>query len=199
MNIEEQYFTCKKCGESKIWGEFRKNQKTKYGILYNCKACYRKTRDPKIEAERYKINKERIQQQCARYYQINKERIKKKVEEYWLKKMQEEPDVLREKGRVRTAKWRVKNRDKVLLRDREWRKANRDKALIYEKAYRAKYPIKTAEKWKRKRISATKRLATSYVKACLVSRGFSRSQADQNPELINIQRIIIQTKRLCKT
>lgn len=129
MNIEEQYFTCKKCGESKIWGDFVKRAKGRNGIG-TCKSCKKK-----YERERRKIAR------------VNGSSTEK---EY-------------------AAFWRAKNPNLV--------KNYKRKQAMSERQY----------------------LKVRYVKKKLKRIGFDGEQIAQNPELINIQRIIIQTKRLCKT
>ncbi len=57
MDITQQYFTCKKCGESKIWGEFKKAKTRKNGIDTLCKVCIserkRQSYDPQKVHEIY--------------------------------------------------------------------------------------------------------------------------------------------------
>lgn len=57
MDITQQYFTCKKCGVSKIWGEFKKAKKRKNGIDTLCKVCIsernRQSYDPQKVHEYY--------------------------------------------------------------------------------------------------------------------------------------------------
>lgn len=122
MDITQQYFTCKKCGESKIWGDMVKREKCKYGIEGQCKCCSSKYN------KGYKLN--------------NSGKIRKYTENY------------RDKRHAITNRWQ--------------RNSN-----------------STCGDW--------------YIKSALKKKGFTREQIAQNPELINIQRIIIQTKRLCKT
>jgi hypothetical protein len=42
-------------------------------------------------------------------------------------------------------------------------------------------------------------LIPSYLKAKLKQKGFTNEQITNNPELIEVQKLIIKTKRLCKT
>ncbi len=137
MDITQQYFTCKKCGESKIWGEYFADKRLKYGVRVNCKKC----------CKEYK----------KKYRRENKDKVNEANAVYYSKNV----------GRIR-ASWR-----------------------------------KTATKFKQKRREYhalnSSTLTDNDIKYRLKAKGFTREQIEQNPELINIQRIIIQTKRLCKT
>jgi len=60
-----------------------------------------------------------------------------------------------------------------------------------------KYDLLNPEKAKERSIKAIKVLGNSYLNKCLTQKGFTKEQI--TPELIEVQRIIIKTKRLCKT
>ena len=139
MDITQQYFTCKKCGESKIWGEMVKNKRCKDNIRKLCNQC--------VSAISYEYKKAHPEQIAN-----NKEA---------------------------TRKWRELNPDKVRKLRKRWKKRNKSKV----------------RKEKRR---ACANLTDYYIRTTLKNR-IPIEQIAQNPELIEIQRIIIQTKRLCKT
>lgn len=157
MNIEEQYFTCKKCGESKIWGEFSRAKNTIYKIRFTCKVCTN---------TEYKIRRA-----------SNPDRIE--YEKEWVEKNREK---IRGQSKLR---WISKKTNSAFMAERRaylqnYRDINREKTRETHRAY-------------------VKNLTPQYLNNRLRKKGFTAEQINQNPELINIQRIITQTKRLCKT
>ena len=78
----------------------------------------------------------------------------------------------------------AKNKDKILIRIKEIRNLNIE---MYNSTQR--------ERVKRLR----KGFPEYYIKQQLRSRGFTKQQIIDNPEIIEVQRLMIKTKRLCKT
>jgi hypothetical protein len=76
------------------------------------------------------------------------------------------------------------NKDKIRIRIKEIRNQNRE---LYNSTQK--------ERVKRLR----KGLPEYYIKQQLRSKGFTKQQIIDNPEIIEVQRLMIKTKRLCKT
>ena len=94
---------------------------------------------------------------------------------------------------------RIKNADILKERQAKYRNENRDllrsKYSEAGKKYRLKYPEKAALKQKRHYENLNDFVITKSLKRI----GLSEIDIKENPELIEIKRIIIKTKRLCKT
>lgn len=97
------------------------------------------------------------------------------------------------------AKWEFENKEKVIAsqrksrlkniehhreRGREYYKNNKDKRLQYGLP-RQKLQIEQLSDW--------------YIKRKLIRSGFTKEHINENKELIEVKRLIIKTKRLCKT
>lgn len=162
MNIKEQYFTCKKCGESKIWGEFRKGKKFKDGIQKICKKC-------DALATKNSPNRKVIQR---KYREKNAEKIKEARDSRTNEQLQ----------KIKDSRRKYKGTPKGFIAKVNYRLSDLNRAA--QRRHSTKIRIGITDK---------------YTRDCLKIRGFTREQINQNPELINIQRTIIQMKRLCKT
>jgi hypothetical protein len=92
-----------------------------------------------------------------------------------------------------------------------WKKSNIEKVKNLDVKYKRNQPekIKIAkEKWRNKPASkvkianlgilATQTLSDGYVTKKLRQQGFDSLQISQNEELVEIKRLIIKTKRLCR-
>lgn len=89
------------------------------------------------------------------------------------------------KAKPRTDKWRVENKDKIKAKKRDYRLKNKDKI-------KANRPIEDAK--------ARKELQDCYVINQITKRSkLTAKEVRQYPELIKTKRLIIKTKRLCKT
>jgi len=251
MNIQEQCFTCKKCGESKIWGEFVKSHDCKFGIVLTCLLCQKKR-----QKEYYESNSEKIKARTRKYAIENREKVLKNGNDYYKNNkhvIAEKAKIFREKNRERlkdvgakyrakqgvkerckatNAEYRKKNADRLKVEKAEYYKKNIDRLREKGKKYRADnpdrdkifkeknpdYSIKNyhkhrdkisarrsenrrlnAHRYKEREKKQRDSLCMPYVRTTLRMKGFTREQITENPELINIQRIIIKTKRLCKT
>ena len=84
----------------------------------------------------------------------------------------------------RNRKWRLDNPEKVALVHREYRMRNKDYCKTLSR---------------NAKLRKTESLTDYYIKHQLHKKGYTNDQLQQNPELINIQRLTIQIKRLCKT
>lgn len=92
-------------------------------------------------------------------------------------------------------KWREKNIDKIraIGKERYW--DNKPDELRKAKAWREK----NSEYVKSKDHKNTELLTDRYMRKHLLKLGYTRQHIRKHPELIETHRIIIKTKRLCKT
>ena len=114
-----------------------------------------------------------------------------------------------------TKEWQQNNREKHLKLCMDWYRNNVERHNKKRTEWKDNNPIKVREMWalwkvnnpeksKESRIKSDKKaietVADSYVKNVLIySRGFTKEQINQYPEIIETERLIIKTKRLCKT
>jgi hypothetical protein len=101
-----------------------------------------------------------------------------------------------EKVKAAKAKYYAKNAEKIIADNDKWKAENPEKAKRIRVRYQTKYYAKNSEKIKAKYIE---NLDLIYVKGLLRRKGFSTAVINANPELIEVQKIILKTKRLCKT
>lgn len=189
MDITQQYFTCKKCGETKIWGEFPKAKDRKNGIEKKCKTCRNAA-----ELEIYKIKRDDINLKRRARYVYNPDKRDKRSEymREWRLKNIGKPRKQRSRKIADKEKYNAKRRNRY-AKDADYAAKYRLSAKLYASSNPiAKIKVREHNK------SGRKEVGNYYASSLLKSKGFTREQIAQNPELINIQRIIIQTKRLCK-
>lgn len=107
---------------------------------------------------------------------------------------------------------RVKYKNKIANYHKEYQAKNKDKMKFIQDVYKKKYPEKVAACKKKSRqlniykyrlfdrIESQRRrdiLADNYV-ASRICQGTKLRSSDITPELIEVKRLIIKTKRLCK-
>jgi hypothetical protein len=113
-----------------------------------------------------------------------------------------------EKAKESQKKYVKENREKITSYQLKWQKGNIEKSRQYAKNWREKHPDKAKEKWKRykkkypekvkiQKQKSRQELQHSYIKGQLLNKGFKSESI--TPELIEVQTLIIKTKRLCKT
>lgn len=113
-------------------------------------------------------------------------------------------------------KWRKNNPEKVYESELKWRKSNPEKVkkskLKWDRTNKEKKKC-TYEKWRKSNIEKLNEKNTIWRKnnpgkvidydfyyiQLLKDSGFTTEQINENPELIEIKKLIIKTKRLCKT
>ena len=88
-------------------------------------------------------------------------------------------------------KWRKENSDKTKEYRRKYYKENLSKFKEYQKNNPKEYIGKILEYQKKNRVI----LSDVYIKKRLISQGFVKNQI--TPELIELKRITLKTKRLC--
>lgn len=92
---------------------------------------------------------------------------------------------------AKTRKWKGENQDKVKILDLKWKQENPKKV----KATKEKYRNGNKGKIAKYELTQTTNLSDNYVKNKLRQSGFSTEQLNENPELIEVKRIIIKIKR----
>ena len=115
-------------------------------------------------------------------------------------------------ARINARKWAKENPIRLAEKRKEQYKKHESK--IKEKAALRKYPSQSKKYAKRYREinyksiiesrskynhKITLELYPAYCRSVLKKQGFSESVINQNPELIEVKRLILKTKRLCKT
>lgn len=136
-------------------------------------------KDTKYQLKYLKTDKGKLTSKKAfkKWYDKNKEQIKlKKQKEY------------------------LQNIDHIKGRVKKYNNEHKDEKKTYKKAYdeNNKPKLKVWQKKSHKKMVET--ITDGYaVKILVGKRGFKKEQITNNPELIKIQKLIIKTKRLCKT
>ena len=92
-------------------------------------------------------------------------------------------------------KWRKKNNDKLKEGRKLYYLENKNIIDSKNKEYHKNNPHKKNEIANR----AVKELSNYYIRTRLRDRGFTNEQINQYPELLESIKLIIKTKRLCKT
>lgn len=178
---------CSKCLVEKPLSEYYKDKRRMYGITSQCKQCMY------ITSRKYVINnKEKINKIKKLWAELNSDKIKKARLD-WEKK---HPDNLKAKAQ----KYRKKNPDKVKKWRTDWinrKPENKTKVKNYLKLYSKDYGKKNNEKIKALCTYQRDELYYCYINAKLKRQGFKKE--DITPELIEVKRLLIKIKRLCKT
>ena len=170
---------CTKCGEVKPYGMFGKDKSRKDGIAFNCKEC------EKLRQIEYAFRNPEKRKACYKKYRESN----------------------REIVRASQIRHRENNYEKIKSRKIQHRKNNKATYAIYEKKYRDNNRLKVRRSsldyfYRNKdRIteitnSKIEGLHTSYLTSRLRKDGFSLEHIKAHPELIEIKRLIIKTKRL---
>lgn len=101
---------------------------------------------------------------------------------------------------VKAAKiWFENNPEKRKLSLHKYYKKNIEKINKYATEWKNNNPEKIKFITRKHQFNLINNLGDSYIKAKLKSKGFTSEQINENNELIEIQRLIIKTKRLCRT
>lgn len=102
--------------------------------------------------------------------------------------------------------WKIANKEKVKVSDKKYRlknilQINKKRTLSYSKYYKNQWRIKYPEKYNSYHLKYERLfredLGNEYISRLLCEQGFKRK--DLTPELIETKKLIIKTKRLCKT
>jgi len=142
------------------------------------------------EKQRYLANRDRILERIKLWAKNNQEKVK----EYKKTHLDDH--------KVASARHYKKNIEKIKLHRSEFRE-NNPEYVIAQRNRSQNSHRKNKDKFNyqgrmRSKIHVSE-LSDVYVKSCLKYSGFSKKEIESNPELIEIKRLIIKTKRLCKT
>ena len=165
---------CSKCKEVKPLDLFSTDRKMKLGRKSWCIKC--------------------TTENAKRWANKNRD----KVNGYKKDSYKRSPDRAKERAKC----WRERNPEKSRENGAEWRKRNpeRNKEIKKRAAERVRSDTALYEKqklrYREKTNKATLQLSDSYVRSNLVHCGFNIETVKQHPELIEIKRLIIKTKRL---
>lgn len=175
MNDDKSVKICSKCGIEKELNMFAKNKKARSGFGGTCKECRNKL---------YKPTPEKTKQ----YKKTYKSKYPDKAKEYARKRREVNGEEIRLKKRLR----RKNNPEKRRADERKFRLNHPD----YKKRKDKRYRLKNKNQLREKRVT---NLPYNYIKDSLKRSGFELEQIKNNPELIEVRRITIKIKRLCKT
>lgn len=104
----------------------------------------------------------------------------------------------KEKCKTNRNNWKKNNPDKIKLSNSISNKKNKESIYLKNKKWKDLNIEKVREQSRIKNNNNTKNINDCYVKNIILKpKGFTKEQI--TPELIEVQRIIIKTKRLCKT
>lgn len=96
-------------------------------------------------------------------------------------------------------KWIDNNRNHVNESNRKYKKENSEK----ERQYKTNYNNANREQINKKNMDRytydCEHLGNMYISSLLRQSRFTTEQINENPELIEVKRLIIKTKRLCET
>lgn len=170
---------CTKCGIEKksTIKNFSRQKKGKYGYASCCKPCIA------IYSKQYMSNpdnKKRVKEYSEKWRKENPEYKKK-----WRKENPEKEKAIRARAYLNSEQWREDNKEKLKEDKLKYRIKNKDKAKLKVPFYSKK---------------ARTELQDHYVISQITRRSNLKSKdVRKHPELIEAKRLLIKTKRLCKT
>ena len=126
---------------------------------------------------------EEMREYQRKYYAENSEKIKARAAKF----LAENP----EKEKIRRALCYKENKERFKAASANYVAKNTEK----EKIRCAKYRVENKEKIKLRYVKDRALLSDSYIRRALVVQGFKNEQI--TPELIELKRITLKTKRLC--
>ena len=132
---------------------------------------YCKTCKSESDFKYHEANSEKRNEKSAKYREANPGKMKE-LQAKWIKS---NPEKMKEAN----SKWIKSNPEKVKQLSANWRKRNPEKV----KEFRERY---------------TNELSDSYIIRILKAAGYPQESIN-NPKFIELKRILIKTKRLCKT
>lgn len=168
---------CSKCGIKKDLCDFGKNKTGLYGVRECCKVCIKQ-----YMQDYYKKNKKVFKEKCISWNKNNPDR-KNENSRNWKRNN-------RQKASKSYATYRNNNLEKLRELARKWHKNNFEKSKLNASIYR----LNNSEKIKEVR----ELLPDSYIKTVLKKQNYPQELIN-NPEFIEVKRLIIKTKRLCRT
>jgi hypothetical protein len=171
----------------------------------------RKKNSSKYNSEKTKLYNAKYKDRVKEWTEKNKEVLKEKKRLYYQNKKQNFQEY--------NKKYYIENKEKLDNINKEWALKNKNKRkehlikhlskpetkhkrLIYGKKYRQLDCVKVSIRNRSKKRGQIEReeLHDNYVLSRIVENcNITREQIKQHPEIIEVQKLIIKTKRLCKT
>lgn len=176
---------CSKCKVEKSLDSFantKGNKDFKRGICKNCDSLY--YQDWKLK------NPNKKKEIAAKW----REKYPNKVKEYNKKYAENNPEKVKERF-ILLREWSKNNIDKVREKNRKYAAANRYKNTEWVR----NNPIKNKEIHQAYEKRIKEELLTPYIKQKAKQQGFTNLQLSKYPEILETIKILIKTKRLCKT
>lgn len=173
---------CKDCGTEKLISEFVIDKNYKAGVKNTCKNC-KNSRAKELDS--YKTYNKRV------VYSTEERRNKKLLQQKeWRRK---------NKKKISSSQrsFYLNNKEKIKKWHQKNYKEKKECIVVNRKPYQSSTRYKALSKFRKK--TGINELKDFYVKDKLRRLGFTNEQLDALPELIEIQRITIKFKRLCKT
>lgn len=171
---------CTKCKLIKSVSEYCVNNQLKSGLNSSCKECqsnafkkYRNSNKKKLKEynDKWREENKKLHSEMAKLW---KSKNPEKIKEYNSK------ESVKEKKRFYARRYRDKNLKKCKEKLSFWRLNNKEHIMNYGK-------------------NKCKNLENSYIISNMVRDGFKSSFLKSNPKLIETKKLIIKTKRLCRT
>ena len=172
---------CSRCKVEKGVDEFHKNTIAKDGLFIYCKTCKSES-----DFKYHEANSEKRNEKSAKYREANPGKMKELQAKY----REANPGKMKELQ----AKWIKSNPEKMKEANSKWIKSNPEKVKQLSANWRKRNP----EKVKEFRERYTNELSDSYIIRILKAAGYPQESIN-NPKFIELKRILIKTKRLCKT
>jgi hypothetical protein len=141
-------------------------------------------------------NKEILKEKKSIYYQNRKEHFKELHKIYYIENKEKVNNINKE--------WVNKNKEKRKQHSANYtsKPESKQKKLLYDEVYNKKDYVKVSKRNRSKKRGQIEReeLHDNYVLGRIIKNSnLTREQIKQHPELIEVQKLIIKTKRLCKT
>ena len=204
MEVETKI--CRICKEEKALNQYYSSKVNKDGFVNSCKTCVKiitkknRLKNPEKYNEHAKRwrdkNREKANENSKNWRLSNPEKMKQSKEKYRTEnseKVKESykiwADINREKLQEQRKEWYNKNKEYA----NNWRHKNCEKANEYGKNWRLRNPEKVNKKGKNR----IEQLKDSYIRPILKKNSNLKTE-DIPPDLIELKRIIIKTKRLIK-
>lgn len=178
---------CSKCGVEHPLYNFTKDKRCKDGHGSWCNECMRKS-----SLNWYNKNKVRSYENSKEWRSLNPDKVKKNEKRYRERN--------KEKRKIIRKEWYKLNRNKEYESHKNWINNNPDylpKRAKQRKQYASNNKDMINEYQKNYQTIIRENLTDGYVLNYLRIKGFNKE--DITPELIEVQRLLTKTKRLCKT
>jgi hypothetical protein len=176
MESEIKLKRCSTCNESKPIDSFSNHKRTKDGKYYQCKDC------KKLVCKNY--SKSIVYKDYQKKYRQteNRKNYQKNYQKNYRKKYAE--------------KYKEYNKE-YQKTDKFKQYQQSEKYKNYKTSYDKKNEVKKARNIRT--FKDRENLSDYYIRNNLKQKGYTPEQIKQHPEILEVQKLIIKTKRLCKT